>query len=286
MNKYLTLIIISLLSIIISLSVGCVQNDNEASRALKDKDYYLNNYEDERIKIEYLCHGCELIDEQLLTSIIENQNNTLTELIRNPLTYEPKSLNGKCEQIKNAVHMDTEEVLSNLYRLSLSIKYQAMTDMGVKKEDSFENVYNIHNGQINDTIFGKIKLDSIKFLSEEKEYVSRKYEVVDFSRENSVTITPVIKSNSLLVKFGDQCVKPNSKLIFNFRDETDIVVTTNDYSCAAITRIELTSSLKRELGRKQLAGIAVIPEYGNDYIFTDTPDNQKDYFIQLINLIE
>lgn len=280
MNKFFTLIIISLLA-------GCVDSNSESTKESKITSYYINNYENDKIKVEYLCEGCELIDESLLSSLIKEQNNNLIELVYNPLTYVPKSLNGQCKQIQNAVHMDTEEELSNLYKLSLSIKYHAKTDMGVKKEGFFEEVYYIHNGRVNDSIFGKIKLDSIKFIDQEKEYINRNYEVFDPSNETSLTITPVLTSNSLLIQFGDKCIKAKSKIVFQFRNDTDIVaITNNEHSCVAIARIKLTSSLMRALGKNELAGIALIPQYGDDYIFTDTPDNHKDYFIQMISLIE
>lgn len=280
MKKYLTLIFILLL-------VGCTQNDNWSSQEQENEDHYLSNYENEKIKIEYSCQGCELIDGSLLSSLIAEQNEDLIKLLNNPLTYNPKSLTGQCELIQNAVHMDSGEKLNDLYKLSLLIKYHAKTDMGVKREGFFENIYFIYDNQVNDTISGKIKLDSIKFLSQEKEYVNRSYEVLDPTYENSLKITPVLKeSNSLLLQFENECIKTKSKIIFKFRDESDFVVNTDDYSsCTDIIRIELTSRLKKELGEKPLAEIAVIPEYGLDIIVSHTPDNQKDYFIQLINLI-
>lgn len=245
------------------------------------------------VDVNYDCIGCDsLISEDGFNSVVQYTHKKLISAIYHPKTFVPKKI--KVIPIKKDSTYDykTGNKFDNLISVYVKYSYEAANSYGNVKAGDSEYVVYMNEGSIVENISERFRLDSLKFDDVESYNDNGKKEVFGvinrtlslYYKDDFLKIAPQ-KSGHFVVNSNISCTEEGASLRFIFEDEKDLRMSAwNDFNCDSKSYFTIKKGVKEILRKNKVKMISF--SYKSESVIVPVPENERDYFAQLVDLID
>jgi len=225
--------------------------------------------------------GCieYITDTALFNLIIKESSERTMKVLNFPLSYNPQELGLVVTKEDSLFNFANNKKFENTFKVISKMKYIAKNAFGTEIAGEYYSSYYIVNNKITD-ISQKIKLEDLKFNGEG--IINRTLNLYSLDGKDHIEIIPT-DHKTFIVSSSITCIDKEAWLVFHLeKDEEVRLISWNDFNCEG-------TSYFRALDQDQ---VQKFKTFRLDYItLTDdnsivcvVPENESDYFMQLIKL--
>lgn len=230
--------------------------------------------------IPFICTGCKehLETKKLFDRVVNHAVELTKKELKFPLSYLPENLELTVIKENKLVDVESNKPIDGVYQVNSEIKYVAKNGYGNELNGESMNSFYIQDDKFVD-LKNRIKLPKLAF---EKGYINR--DLSCFSNDTDyITFTP-LKDKSIIVKSNLSCVDEGSMLEITLKNGEKIEIKSwNDFNCDGTSYFKWFSP--KDIEKLKSSEITTLFFYSDgEASMVDVPKNQKDYFIQLLEL--
>lgn len=226
--------------------------------------------------------GCveNITDTALFNALIKESSERTKRVLNFPLSYNPTELELIVTKEDSLFNFADNKKFENTYKVISKLNYIAKNAFGTEMEGEYYSSYYVVNNKITD-ISEKIKLEDLKF--NEEGIINRTLNLYSVGSTDHIELMPTDRK-TYIVSSSISCIDKGAWLVLHLEKNNEIkLVSWNDFNCDG-------TSYFRSLDEEQ---IQILKTYKLDYItLTDdnsivcsVPENESDYFIQLMKLL-
>ncbi len=288
-------VLVGLVGLLFIVGCGSQSGENSESKPTfdsKGKVTVIDGNQKE-VEIDYDCISCDsIIAEKEFNDIINYSYNKLLSAIYHPKTFVPKSVEVFPMLKDSLFDYETGKRFENLLDVYVKYSYEAANSYGNVKSGDAEYVFYMHNGEVKQELRDQIRLDSLHFTEDKSYNESGKEEtyfvinrVLSLYRDNEfIKITP-FKTGNLLVKTSGTCADAGARLTLYFENEKDLRLTAwNDFNCDSKSYFTIKKGVKEILKKEKVKMVSFY--YKGESIVITVPENERDYFSQLVEIVD
>lgn len=271
--------VIAILSFTFVLN-ACSTDKNSEEVVLNKGKIAVENGKGKSDTISFTCTGCKehLETKKLFDRVVNHAVELTKKELKFPLSYLPENLELTVIKEDKLVDVESNKPIDGVYQVISEIKYVAKNGYGNELNGESMNSFYIKDDKFVD-LKNRIKLPKLAF---EKGYINR--DLSCFSNDTDyITFTP-LKDKSIIVKSNLSCVDEGSMLEITLKNGEKIEIKSwNDFNCDGTSYFNWFSP--KDIEKLKSSEIATLFFYSDgEATMVDVPKNQKDYFIQLIQL--
>jgi hypothetical protein len=271
-----TLNLFKVTSILFFLSCNNINSKNHLANSGK---VAVLNGKNELDSLSYNCDSCSEIlrDKSVFDTIVSLATQEAKSSLKNKLSFKPMSVDFTIFRRDSLFYSSGEKIDSLTIVL---VKYKCIGKNGYGVEDEVETssiIYLINNKVKN--IEEKIKKEPLTF----KDGVANRTLML-FDENDFIKLQPVSSNGAIHIigSTNETCVE-DTRLSIDFIDSDKISIKSwNDFNCKSNSYFRLSSKQLEKLGS---VPIRYISFSGDEFVFTSVPENERDYFIQFVKLL-
>lgn len=235
--------------------------------------------------VRFSCDSCNalLSSKNLFDTIITVSSAYAKNTLKNTLSFIPRKIKIDLQKVDSLYYINGKKVDSCVIA---NIEYNAIgkNTYGTEMEVNSTQTLYIINNTITD-LDGKLKKQNLKLTADGE--VNRR--LLLFTDDNkSLAIQPLVNEGEvhLIVTSSIGCVDKGAICTIHFDDGTEMKFSSwNKFNCQSLSYYKLPKIAEQKLVVQKVKYISFYNNGETDeVVFCKLPDNDKDYFIQYMNL--
>jgi len=230
--------------------------------------------------VPYICGGCkEYLDKSSFNKIVTISTEETKKLMNFPRTFIPLKMRISIVKEDSIFHYDTNERFEGVFRVITNYYYAAKNAYGTETEgDTYVSFYTDTLGNVS-RIENFIKLPTLNFNGDG---VNRNLILYG---DDGDYIKIDVNKKSLLVTSSVSCIDRGTWLTFYLdNDEKFHLTSWNDFNCDGYSFFYWFD--KSQIYLLKTHKVKFISITDKKSAFCPVPDNEQEYFLQLVNLYE
>ena len=228
--------------------------------------------------IQYTCLGCRenLKSLDVFYSIIKEANTRTKNRLNYPLSYVPKDFDIAIIEEDSLYYFDNNKRIENTFQVMVTSNYIAKNSYGNELEGDGTIFFYLKDNTIVD-LDDQIKLSDIKY---EDKIINRSLEL--YQGKDEIRIRPN-EDKGFIVKSSLGCVDEGTWLVVRLENKEEIkLVSWNDFNCDGTSYFKpFNEEQIKIINESKIASISILDDESAAFI---VPQNESDYFMQLVNL--
>jgi len=267
--------------LVILLLIGCNANSKSEKKISNKGTVTTLNGRGQTDTLRYSCDSCfEILKEtSVFDTVISIASANAKERLNNKLSFRPISADIKVLR-QDSLFYTSGKHIDSLVAVLTKYKCIGKNGYGVENEVESTSIVYLVNNRVTD-LEGKIRKEPVTILAGGT--VSRNLNL--YGDDGIITIQPADLNGviHLIVTTNESCVE-NTRLRIGFSDKEEISVSSwNKFNCKSTSYFRLNTDHLELLKSKPIQSVSFS---GNEFVFCLVPDNQKDYFMQYVQLIK
>ena len=259
---------------------ACSSDTSVEAEILNKGKVTVENGKSKMDTIPFTCIGCKehLGTKKLFDRVVNHAIELTKNELKFPLSYLPENLDFTVIKEDNLVDVESNKPISGVYQVISEVKYVAKNGLGNELNGESINSFYIQDEKFVD-LKNRIKLPKLVF---EKGYINRDLNCISTDTDY-ITFIPM-KDKGIIVKSNLSCVEEGSIFQITLKNGDKIEVKSwNDFNCDGTSYFNWFSP--KDIEKLKSSEIATLFFYSDgEASMVDVPKNQRDYFIQLIEL--
>ena len=240
----------------------------------------VENGKSEKDTIPMTCTGCKehLQTKKLFDRVVNHAVELTKSQLKFPLSYLPENLELTVIKEDKLIDVESNKPIKDVLQVISEVKYVAKNGYGNELNGESVNSFYIQNEKFVD-LKNRIKLPKLAF---EKGYINR--DLNCFSDDTDyITFIP-LDDKGIIVKSNLSCVEEGSIFQITLEGGDKIEIKSwNDFNCDGTSYFHWFSPKDVEKLKSSKFVSLFFYSHG-EATMVDVPKNQKDYFMQLIEL--
>tara|TARA_R110002167_G_scaffold111597_2_gene283519 strand:- start:58 stop:885 length:828 start_codon:yes stop_codon:yes gene_type:complete len=268
---------------ILAISLTSCGNETDAKedkiKEVENKgEVVVKNGKDKEMTIQYTCLGCRenLKSLDVFYSIIKEANTRTKNRLNYPLSYVPKDFDIAIIEEDSLYYFDNNKRIENTFQVMVTSNYIAKNSYGNELEGDGTIFFYLKDNTIVD-LDDQIKLSDIKY---EDKIINRSLEL--YQGKDEIRIRPN-EDKGFIVKSSLGCVDEGTWLVVRLENKEEIkLVSWNDFNCDGTSYFKpFNEEQIKIINESKIASISILDDESAAFI---VPQNESDYFMQLVNL--
>lgn len=259
---------------------ACSTDKNTEEVVLNKGKIAVENGKGKSDTIPFTCTGCKehLKTKKLFDRVVNHAVELTKKELKYPLSYLPENLELSVIKEDGIVDVETNKSLKGVYQVISEVKYVAKNGYGNELNGESMNSFYIQDDKFVD-LKNRIKLPKLVF---ENGYINRDLNCISTDTDY-ITFTP-LKDKSIIVKTNLSCVEEGAIFEITLKNGDKIEIKSwNDFNCDGTSYFNWFNP--KDIEKLKSSEIATLFFYSDgEATMVDVPKNQRDYFIQLIQL--
>lgn len=272
----------------ILLSIGLLYScgDNSSDQDEKDEkienegNVKVKNGKGETIEIPYNCVGCneELKSRSEFDVIIKEANKQFRERMKYPRSFIPVDFDINLISNDSLYYYDSGKKIKNVFEVAVDANYIAKNGYGNELEGDGSVHFYVKDGKVVD-LSEQIKLEPLKF---DNSGINRSLSLFSSDGNDQIEILPT-KEKRLIVSSTLTCVDEGTWLVLKLENSKEVkLVSWNDFNCDGTSYYWPFNEEQIALIKENKVNTIMVLD--DDAIGVAVPENERDYFQQLVKL--
>lgn len=282
MNKT-AIVLASLISISAFLSSCSESKPKELRKVANSGKVVVENGKGGKDTIEFTCTGCAEYaqDTALFDNIVKEATTRTKNSLKIPLSFVPKKLELTVLKQDSLFDVDNKKV-DGVCAVLAKYSYIGKNAMGTEMEGNSEDAFYTQNTRIlDDIIVNSFRLD--KLVLKADGFFNRHLKV---SNDDRYIVFKQLPDKDFVVHCNISCIDDRSLFLIILENEEKIeLYSYNDFNCESNAYFrKFTQAQIDKLKASKIKAIALATD--DETTSVQVPENQRDYFMQMIAINE
>ncbi|MFM1854147.1 MAG: hypothetical protein RL164_1465 [Bacteroidota bacterium] len=264
-----------------TLVLNACSSDSKPQEEISNKGKVtVENGKSEKDTISMTCTGCKehLQTKKLFDRVVNHAVELTKNQLKFPLSYLPENIELTVIKEDRLIDVESNKPIKDVLQVISEVKYVAKNGYGNELNGEAVHSFYLQNEEFID-LKSRIKLPKLAF---EKGYINR--DLNCFSDDTDyITFTP-LQDKSIIVKSNLSCVEEGSIFQITLEGGDKIEIKSwNDFNCDGTSYFYWFSA--KDIEKLKSSKVVTLYFYSEgEAAMIDVPQNQRDYFIQLLAL--